>query len=157
MRTSINLEREAIGRIFDVAYPINLGDRWLCDQPADEESWPSVRDFEAILWMDIDSEFWHGRESAMSYFSSVACRYYLPSVIASSYEDFEGIELVTSSVIGEWAGLNPLLNERRDRRWKSLERIQRGFLVSWVMSMRRRDLTMLNNEVTRRAVEFLVD
>lgn len=152
----MNFELEIIGKIFALDFPRNLGDKWLCDHPDDKESWPSVRDFDGLAWTEIDSNFWFGRESAMSYFSAPACMYFLPSIIASSYEDFEGIQLLATSVIREWAGSSPLLIERRNRRWKLFDFIHRGFLVSWVMHMRRCNLTMLDHESASKAIGFLL-
>ena len=152
----MNKNRENLKLFFPSEYPCGMIGRCLADGDMSPEVRMMLCDFERVCWVDVSSDFWYGRESAIHFFSSEACIYYLPSVIASSYEDFDGIGLVSSSIINDWTPRRDEgLEQRRNRRWGRLSEIQRGFAAAWAIEMKRLGLATISDSVLTNALKFL--
>jgi hypothetical protein len=121
-------------------FPYELGELTsfseVCSDLEDEEAVQSTAPFFGISWMDVASERWRLKPSALTFFTPRAMRYYLPSLIKCSLENPENTELAVDGLIFELeeAAMSEL-GRWRDSRWSMLSVAQTESVLIWLHSL----------------------
>jgi hypothetical protein len=124
---------ELLSKIFPVAVPSDLIGSNLCRYPSDEEACRCVEVFSGMRWIEVDSDFWWERDSAILYLSDRAICYLIPSVIAATTQPRHGMETAVRYLVKDWAQFRIESCDGAER-WRYLSDFQKGAIAFWLTS-----------------------